>query len=322
MIEYKFKDLINGIENLPKELLNYNSILYRIFDAGTNKNYIGTAKYGLPGRLYDRGYGHVVYYQHLNKTKLKGMYYNIHERLDDFYLIIEYETSPDNYSIVLQKETEYIKKYDSVLFGYNVSIDGKSGWKEGTVCVNDGTYDLYVYPEDVDRFLNNGFKKGSCKHFFLRGTIWVNNGIESRMIDPNELELFKLDGYTEGSLIKPNKDKIWVNDGEKSRLINKSELISPEFEDFSLGRIEPPRKKRGKYDPSKKKRLVNNGEDEKYVLASEIDKFLKENPTYSLGRCKILINNPLSGVSKFINKSELDDYLQDGFQLGGLSHEK
>ena len=52
MKEFKFKDLINGIENLPKDILNYNSILYRIYDKSTNKSYVGTAKYGLPGRLY------------------------------------------------------------------------------------------------------------------------------------------------------------------------------------------------------------------------------------------------------------------------------
>ena len=28
MESYEFKLLINGIENLPKELLNYNSVLY------------------------------------------------------------------------------------------------------------------------------------------------------------------------------------------------------------------------------------------------------------------------------------------------------
>lgn len=92
MNEYKFKDLINGIENLPKELLNYNSILYRIHDYGLNKDYIGTTKYGLPGRLYDRTYGHVTYFLHKNKTKLRGMYENINNRLEDFSIIIEYTT--------------------------------------------------------------------------------------------------------------------------------------------------------------------------------------------------------------------------------------
>ena len=64
------------------------------------------------------------------------MYKNINDRIDDFSLIVEYVTSPENYEVVLQKETELIKKFDSVLHGYNVSVDGKPGWKEGTVCVN------------------------------------------------------------------------------------------------------------------------------------------------------------------------------------------
>lgn len=287
MKEYKFIELVNGIENLPPELLNYNSILYRIYDHKTNKSYIGTAKYGLPGRLYDRSYGHVIYYRNINKTKLKGMYFNMYNRIEDFSLFIEYTTSPSNYDIVLQKETELIKKYDSVLFGYNVSIDGKPGWKEGTICVNDGVFDLYIYPNDLDRFLENGFKLGSCKHNFLKGFIWINNGTDSKMIDPEDFELFKLEGYKKGSLISPNKGKVWVNNGNKSLLVNKSDLNSPELRDFTnFGRIEGPRKKRGSYDKSKKRKIVNNGKKEIRILVDEVISFLETNPEWKLGRVK------------------------------------
>lgn len=43
-MKFKFMDLINDIENLPDELLTYDSILYRINDSFNGKNYIGTAK--------------------------------------------------------------------------------------------------------------------------------------------------------------------------------------------------------------------------------------------------------------------------------------
>lgn len=321
--EYKFIQLINGIENLPKELLNYNSILYRIHDYGTNKNYIGTAKYGLPGRLYDRFYGHVVYYKNLNENKLKGMYKNINDRTDDFSLIVEYVTSPENYEVVLQKETELIKKFDSVLHGYNVSVDGKPGWKEGTVCVNNGVYDLYIYPEDINRFLEEGFSIGSCKHSFLKGFIWINNGIESRLIDPEDYELFKKDGFIKGNLISPNKGKVWMNNGSVSKLVNKSEIDSIKQLGFNnFGRIEEkPRNSRGKYDPSKKRRSVNNGDKELRILVDEVDEFLKNNPNFKLGKIKgkILVSNENSRISKFIDKKDLDDYMSKGFKQGKLN---
>lgn len=319
MESYEFKLLINGIENLPKELLNYNSVLYRIYDKATNKNYIGTAKYGIPGRLYDRSYGHVIYLRNLNKTKCRGMYFEMSKRIEDFSLIIEKITESKNYEEILLDETELIIKYDSVLSGYNVSIDGKPGWKQGTICVNDGKYDLYIYPQDIDRYINNGFSLGSCKHDFLKGFIWINNGSISKMIDPDDFELFKLDGFVKGSLVYPNKGKIWVNDGKNSKLINKDKINTKEFENYKFyGRLEGPRKPRGKYNSSKKRKIVNNGEKELRVLESELESFLKDNPSYILGRLKgkILVSNKETNVSKFISKDKLNEYLSKGFTIG------
>ena len=320
--KYQFKDLINGVENLPKELLNYDSVLYRINDIRTNKNYIGTAKYGLPGRLYDRVYGHVTRFKSGDLIKCRGMYHEMNYRLDDFYIYIEHVTSPENYESILIKETELIKEFDSVLFGYNVSIDGKPGWKEGTICINDGTFDLYIYPEDINKYLSNGFVLGSCKHDFLKGSIWINNGIESRMINPKDFLLFEDMGYSKGNLMSPNKGKIWVNNGITSKIVNRDDLTLPELKEFKFfGRIEStPRKPRGKYNPSKKRKILNNGEKEIRVLENEVNEFLKNNPDYSLGKIKgkVLVSNPILKFSKYIKKSEIEDYISKGFILGKL----
>lgn len=206
--------------------------------------------------------------------------------IENFSIFIEDEDIPSNYDRILLRETELIKKYDSVLFGYNVSIDGKPGWKEGSVCVNDGTYDIYIYQEDIPRFLNNGFYLGSCKHDFLKRTIWVNNGIVSKMINPKEYDKYKESGFTKGSLISPNIGKIWINNGKKSILIEKSLIGSNQYKDYKfIGRIEPPRKKGGNYS-APKKTLVNNGIKELRIESTKVDDFLKENPNYKLGRVK------------------------------------
>lgn len=241
--------------------------------------------------------------------------------MDDFSLIVEEISIPDKYEEILLKETELIKQYDSVLTGYNVSIDGKPGWKEGIVCVNDGTYDLYIYPEDVDRFTSNGYNLGSCKHNFLRGFIWINNGKESKMIDSEDFELFQEDGYTKGTLSSPNKGKVWINNGINSKLVDKDKVGTSEFLDYKyFGRIEGPRKPRGSYDKSKKRRIVNDGKQELRVLEKDVDEFLNNNPTFKLGKLNkgniILVNNPNTGISKFIDKTELDNYLSNGYVLG------
>lgn len=241
--KFEFKLLINGIENLPKELLTYNSVLYRIFDKNRNKNYIGTAKYGMPARLYDGFNGHVSLLKSDNKFKCRGMYHNMKLNIEDFELYIEDIASPENYNYILQKETEYIKKYDSVLFGYNVSPDGKPGWKTGTICVNDGTFDLYIYQCDVNRFIQNGFVIGSCKHDFLKGTVWVHNNIESKMINKNQLDQFINNGYKLGSNKSPNKGKIWANNGKRSKLISRDLLGTKEFKDFKFLGRRPQEKK-------------------------------------------------------------------------------
>lgn len=285
MIEYKFSQLINGIENLPESLLNYNSVLYRIHDKSLNMNYIGTAKYGMPNRLYDGFNGHVHLYRTNNKTRCKGMYHSMNERLEDFYLIIEDSDSPDNYDRILQKETELIKSYDSVLFGYNMSLDGKPGWKKGSLCVNDGEYDLYIYPEDVPRFLERGYSLGSCKHGFLKDTIWITNGSESKMIDPSDFPKYEKLGYSKGSGNKPNKNKVWMNDGTRSTLVPKDLIGSQAYSNYiNYGRIEnSPRKKRGKYKGETRK-FINNGEKCLRIPISKVNDFLREHPDYKEGR--------------------------------------
>lgn len=285
MLVFKFKDLINGIDLLPEEILNYKSVLYRIHEYSTNKNYIGTAKFGLPNRLYDRFFGHVTLLKKNETFKCRGMYRRMNLNIDDFCIYIEKFDEPKNYESILEEETQLIKQYDSVLFGYNVSPDGKPGWKEGSICVNDGEYDLYIFKEDLNRFLEHNYVLGSCKHNFLKGTVWVNNGIESKMIKPDQLDFYINMGYSRGSNFSPNSGKIWVNDGINSKLIDKSLYGTEKLSNFTnFGRIEnTPRVKRGKYSKPKKA-VVSNKFCERCIPLTEVDKFLKDNPDYIRGR--------------------------------------
>ena len=285
-LRFDFKDLINGRSNLPSSILIRDSILYRIHDKKRNKNYIGTAKYGMPDRLYNGYYSHVSLFNLRNKTRCRGMYMNMSDCIEDFELYLEEVESPNNYQYILKRETELIEQYDSVLNGYNLCLDGKPGWKSNTVCVNDGNFDLYIRKEDVDRFIKQGYVLGSCKHYNLRGTIWVNNGVTSKMIDPSDFLKFERLGYKKGNLTSPNSGKMWVNNGVVSKLISKDQFKSDLYRDFIYtGRIEKPRKKRGKYK-AEKKTFVNDGIKELRVPLSKVDDFLSRNQNFRRGRKK------------------------------------
>ena len=323
-MKFKFIDLINDIENLPNELLTYDSVLYRINDSFNGKNYIGTAKNGMPARLYDRSYGHVLNYRRRNEYKCQKMYINMSDRINDFSLIIEEVKSPKEYNTILSMETEMIKSYDSVLNGYNVSVDGKPGWKPGTVCVTNEEYDLYIYPYDIDGFVSHGFRVGSCKHSNLKGMIFVTNGIEDRIINPEDLDEFSSMNYHKGKTFSPNKGKVWKNNGIKSKLLNIVDLNLPEFSDFIYdGRIEPKRKPRGKYS-APPKRSVHKGEKIKQIPEDELEDFLKENPDYEIGRPKFkIVSNDILGITTHIPESRLDEFINHkGYRLGRLKHKE
>lgn len=285
---YEFRDLVKGRNNLPKEFKNRDSVLYRILDKKTNKNYIGTTKFGLPNRLYNKTFGHVTYINSGNSVKCQGMYREMSVRIDDFLLIIEEITTPDKYDILLQKESELIIKYNSVVSGYNVSMDGKSGWRPGTICITNELIDLYILESDLENYINKGFRLGSSKHYQNKGTIWVNNGKISKMIHESDYEDYMANGFSKGNLTKPNSGKVWRNNGKVSKLLNIDDLTKDEFKEFSIeGRIEPKRKPRGKYK-AEKKVFVNNGNLERKIPLSELKDFLSNNTDYIKGRKKNL----------------------------------
>lgn len=283
---YKLSSIINN--EIPYQLRKKCSILYRIHNQFNGKNYIGTSKDGMSSRLFNKSYGHITLMK-MNSKKCKGMYLDMNKMTDEFLLVIEYEGGLDEYDKVLLMESEYIEKYDSVINGYNVSYDGKPGWKKGSLCVNDGERNYYIPPTQLSKYESNGYKMGRYDggdEYYLRGRIHVNNGSESKTIDPSELDYYISKGYVIGNNVSPNKGKIWVNNGKSSKIINPSSI--KEYESLGYifrGRIEGKRAPRGKYNVSPK-RKVNNGVNELSIPISELDDFLSKNPEYSIGRVK------------------------------------
>lgn len=322
---YELVNIMSGSENLPDELKLNKSILYRFYNKSNNKNYIGTASHGMKDRLYDPDYGHITLIGVSHKCN--NMYFDMKNDPQNFQLFIErYEdATPEVYSQILDLETEFIIKYDSVLNGYNVSMDGKPGWKEGSICVHKGKFNYYIRPKDLVRFLTEGeFKLGRWDggdNYHLKGRIFMNNGKDEKMVPPDKINEFLNMNYVIGRFRSPNKGKVWRNNGVKSKLLKPEDLIKDEFKDFIYeGRLEPKRKPRGPYN-SKGRKKVNNGIIEISIPLDELDEFLKINPEYSLGRlCKgyLIVSNDELQITKHINKSEYDEYKSKGFRYGRL----
>ena len=113
-------------------------------------------------------------------------------------------------------------------YGYNLSDGGcgTRGYKytdedklkvsisnKGRVHLNNGEQMKYVFPNEVKKYLDKGFKygelprknvenyrKGSIGNTNVKGRIQVNNGIIQKMIYPEELEQFILNGFVIGRL--------------------------------------------------------------------------------------------------------------------------
>jgi hypothetical protein len=317
---FKFKDLISWYydkSSIPNELTNQTCpVLYRIHNSNSNKNYIGTSKYGILERLYGVR-GHVSKGCIGNDTRCKGMYQEINCNPEYFNLILESES--DDYNKILDLESEYIIRYDSVINGYNTNPYGKSGFSKGTICMTNDLTDVYSSPELVDRYKELGYRLGSCLHDHLKGTIYLTDGSSDKMIKPEDLDKFLDDNpsYHVGRILSPNKNKVWINNGVKSTLVDPDKIDEMKIRGFTnFGRIEGLRKKRGKYS-SPKKTKVSNGDVCKYIPDTELDEFLSNNKDYKIGgklKGRIIVHN--GSEIRYINKSELDDYISKGYSLG------
>lgn len=132
---------------------------YRLYDKINNMSYIGTAV-DLWHRLYNSKFGHVgsIFknvrhdFIHLKIIEIGLENFEIFIEKDDFKTVQEAE----------KNEVILIKKYDSFLNGYNLTINGKGGYV-GTIQLTNplDKTTIRVKPNEVDDYLSKGWKRGS-----------------------------------------------------------------------------------------------------------------------------------------------------------------
>lgn len=107
----------------------------------------------------------------------------------------------------------------------------------GRVCINNGISKKYVFDDELQRYLNEGWNRGNLST--TRGRVTVNNRVSDRKIDPEDLQKFLQSGWNRGSVLKGKSTE-----------------------------------RKGKYIGQRK--FVNNGKIELQVLIEDLEKYLKE----------------------------------------------
>lgn len=196
-----------------------------------------------------------------------------------------------------QKEKYWIEKLDSrnPNVGYNVSSGGDGGatWSAaGYITMNKDNRNTFVKPDDVEQYLNNGWKLGGRKlgKSTNRSTgKWIHQGDKQKRVYEYELEEYLNNGWEIGycdkakvNLSKSHLGQIPVNKGvhqsEEQKL--KTSVATKE----AMHRPEVLEKMEKFYASRRGKIMVSNSSESLYIEPSEVGKYLKIG--YYLGRRK------------------------------------
>lgn len=270
--------------------------LYKISNISTGKYYIGIHSthdildgYSGSGKALScsiRKYGP----ENFEKIILKYCHdRNELIKAEEEYVTINEVNDPDCYNLVLGGNPCAIlddkgRKQKGMIYVYNYQINKRSR----------------IYPELLNEYLSNGWIKGygpisdAVKNSGTRGKKMIHNidGV-IKWIDKKDLEFFLNNGWKCGGLKGANKDKIYIH----------------------------------------KDRFDRSWPDRKLIYEKDIDKWLNEGWVKGYGdssdalKCgtitgKIYVTK--NHKTKTILPSELDDYLQKGWEKGvvGFEHHK
>lgn len=312
------------LSDIKKGQLSDEITLYRIHNLVNEYNYIGIAEGGMNNRLFSNKYGYIMYYN-------KGRKHNIQidSRIPDILLgindaILKY--GAENFDLVLEgipsdsnSEEILIKKYNSVIYGYNKTLDGlgASETKYKLGYFTDGLVSSMLPLDLEDEILKipgviKGYTvKGSRSKDMpgpLKGRIWMTDGISSKAILPLEEKFYSDLNWKRGRTLNIDKFEVYNNG-----IVNKNIPLGSDVPDgFVKGRIESSIKGRV---------AIHKDGVTSYVNPDEVGD--KEVEGYSLGRVSSgmknlrIINNGLDEIS--VNITELKSYLDSGiWSLGHL----
>ena len=227
---------------------------------------------------------------------------------------------------------------------------------KGRIVLNNGSIHKYILPQELDKYLSEGWVKGEIEHSTLnrisikkegkqkfvleseldkylsegwvkgicqkttKGYVKLTNNINNVAINPDNVEqlnYYLSNGWKEGCT-RNIKKRIWVNNTILSKMILESELDKYLSEGWVKGRL-------SEHMPIRKQNimLVSKNGIAKQIYKSELDKYLSEG--WVKGNCninpitnngKIVINK--DGKNKFIYPQDLQKYLDEGWVRGKI----
>ena len=289
--EYKINEILSTeFDILVFKAKFYRFLVYRIYDVTNNKSYIGSTP-SMYHRLFSNE-GHITL---MNSGNEFDLYKDMRSRLYDFNLqVIEFNSSAIE---MRERETHYVKEYDSFNNGYNRTPDGHARNTEG-------------------KFLG-----------FMHDKRWMTNGIEELAVKLDEINFYENLGYFLGRLKrtsckKPKLGKLIHKDGLEI-YVPESSLQNRLNNGWKLGH------KDGFISKQKGKIRINNGIEEFTIRPDDLDKY----PGYVQGGLpnpnkrtigvtgRKVVND---GVRNYkIKPEDVDHYVNDlGMKLGARSYKK
>lgn len=313
----------NLLEVKPEDL-SKDSVYYIVRNVINNHSYVGIATHGLRNRVFNNVYGYV--------TDVTKNYISRRDELIRDYegasnLVLEVKVAMAIYGLenfVISaigsgddpnlSEEILIARYNSILNGYNKTIDGL-----GTTCTkyhlvtySDSKGRLINLPESMsDVFINMGLSR-SFKH-------WVNYDSMSKIVHDYELDEYLSNGYSLGrgeDYTSPARGKVMMNKDLVPVAVDPSEINEYLEKGYSLGR--------GKSSITGKVAVSKNGTI-KYIDRSEVESYLSKGyspgfrgvgkPLHASAQDKRVMTDP-NGNYGYVDVDKVDELLEMGYTLG------
>ena len=189
---------------------------------------------------------------------------------------------------------------------------------KGRIVLNNGIMHKYVLPNELDKYLSNGWVKGEIEHSTL-GRISVVKENKQRYVLPNELDKYLSNGWVKGGLSRNKfvksqiKGFVWITNGKKQIRISKDELDKYVKLGWTTGICQKTTKGYVKLTNN----IDNISVDPNNI--EQINHYLGLGWKYGVTRDvqkHIWINDTIN--SKMILYSELQKYLDEGWVKGRL----
>lgn len=307
-MEFKLIDVLNKTDKFISFISDYKNVVYRFYCIKEDKSYIGITN-NLIYRLYSEDIGHLTKMNDCDSIHGSRLQNAIAKfGVDNFNFSIEYYS--DSYEEIDCLESEYIRKYNSCFNGYNCSTSGKMC--DGDIRVNNGIRCVFIKPHELDEAKLNGFNRiGSLSS----SRITVTNGKYLVIIYKDEFNEFEKYGFCridhKSTMFNSLNSDYDIND-DYGAFINQAIIngMTPErsieYTNFTIsGKVGYTDLLTGKYF------LVDPSEE---VLYQDTSRYYKGNLNMNLKKDQVFVTK--DGINKRIDRSELQDYLDDNWVRG------